>query len=107
MTSVRELVVLYTKPSMLGEFWVHALRIVRRFEQRTFYIGSLRVKLILACQEVALNEPKIGFSSFKFKYYHGACTISEKKLSIVYGEQPMENHRGPTPIRKSYGVGPL
>ena len=28
------------------------LEVVWRFEQRTFYIGSWRVKLILACQEV-------------------------------------------------------
>ena len=42
-----ELVVLHTRPSMFGNW-----DIVWRFEQRTFYIGSLRVKLILACQEV-------------------------------------------------------
>ena len=47
MTFGRELVVLLTKPSMFGKFLVHAWR----FEQRTFYIGSWRVKLILACQE--------------------------------------------------------
>ena len=28
------------------------LEVVWRFERRTFYIGSLRVKLVLACQEV-------------------------------------------------------
>ena len=52
MTFGRELVVLHMKPSMSGKFWVHAMRLVWIFEQRTFYIGSLRVKLILACQEV-------------------------------------------------------
>ena len=36
-----------------------------RFDPRSFYVSSLRVKLILACQEVlkmswALNEPKMG-----------------------------------------------
>ena len=43
----RELVVLLTKPSMLGKFLVHVLEFVQRLEQRTFSIGSLRVKLIL------------------------------------------------------------
>jgi hypothetical protein len=37
MTFGRGLVVLLTKPSMFGKFLVHAWR----FEQRTFYIGSL------------------------------------------------------------------
>jgi hypothetical protein len=50
MSFGRELVVLLTKPSV---GW--------RFEQRTFYIGSWRVKLILACQDakmsLALHEP--------------------------------------------------
>ena len=31
-------------PSMFGKFLVH---VVWRFKQRTFYIGSLRVRLIL------------------------------------------------------------
>ena len=48
MTFGRELVVLLRKPSMFGKLWVHVLEAVWRFEQRTFYIGSLRVKLILA-----------------------------------------------------------
>ena len=51
MTFGRELVVLLAKPSMLGKFLVHAWEVVWRFEQRTFYFGSWRVKLILACQE--------------------------------------------------------
>ena len=44
-----------------------------RFERRTFYTGSLRVKLILACQEVqkmslALKEPyEIGFLFIHFQ----------------------------------------
>jgi len=45
MTFGRELVVLLTKPSMFSKFLVH---VWRRFEDRTFYIGSWRAKLILA-----------------------------------------------------------
>ena len=37
-----------TKPSTFGKLEVHALEVVWRFEPITFYIGSLRVKLILA-----------------------------------------------------------
>jgi hypothetical protein len=49
MTFGRELVVLLTKPSIFGEFLVHAcMEVVWRLEQRTFYIGSWRAKLILA-----------------------------------------------------------
>jgi hypothetical protein len=44
MSFGRELVVYLTKPSMFGKFVVHAWR----FEDRTFYIGSWRAKLILA-----------------------------------------------------------
>jgi hypothetical protein len=44
MTFGRELVVLLTKLSMFGKFLVHAWR----FENRTFYISSWRIKLILA-----------------------------------------------------------
>ena len=35
-----------TKPSMFGKLEVHASEVVWRFEPITFYIGSLRVKLI-------------------------------------------------------------
>ena len=50
----QELIVLASFRSML---------VVWRFKQRTFYIDTLRVKLILACQEVlkmslTLNELK-------------------------------------------------
>ena len=40
--------VLLVKPSMLGKLEVHASEVVWRFEPITFYIGELRVKLILA-----------------------------------------------------------
>ena len=43
----QELVVLQTPPSRFSKFSV-----VWRFKQKTFYISSLRVKLILACQEL-------------------------------------------------------
>ena len=36
-----------TKSSMFGKLEVHVLEVVWRFEQRTFYINSLRVKLIV------------------------------------------------------------
>ena len=39
---------LLTKPSMFGKLEVHVLEVVWRFEPITFYISSLRVKLILA-----------------------------------------------------------
>ena len=62
MTFGRALVVLLTKPSMFGKFLVHVLEVMRRFEQRSFYIGALRVKLILTLIEFAkmsltLNKP--------------------------------------------------
>ena len=49
---------------MFGKFLVHAWRQCEDFEQRISYIGSLRIKLILACQEMltcvnlALTEQK-------------------------------------------------
>ena len=46
MSFGRELVVMLTKPSMFGKLEVHVLEVVWRFEPITFYIGSLRVKLI-------------------------------------------------------------
>jgi hypothetical protein len=53
MTFPQELVVLHTStPCMFDKILVHAWRYCGRFKQRTFYIGSLRFKLILACQEV-------------------------------------------------------
>ena len=53
MTSVRELVVLHSTPSMFDRFLVQCLEVVGRFEQQTFYIVSLRVERILACQRGA------------------------------------------------------
>jgi hypothetical protein len=44
MSFGRELVVLLTKPSMCGA----CMEVGWRFEDRTFYIGSWRAKLILA-----------------------------------------------------------
>ena len=44
MTLKWELLVLHKIPSMFGKILVH--EVVWRFEQRTFYFGSLRVKLI-------------------------------------------------------------
>ena len=41
MTSVRELVVLHSTPSMFDRFLVQCLEVVGRFEQQTFYIGSI------------------------------------------------------------------
>ena len=52
MTFGWDLVVLHTMRSMFGNFRSACLEVVWRFEQRTFYIGLLRVKFILACQEV-------------------------------------------------------
>ena len=48
MTFDKELVVLHTKPSMFGKKIGGCLEVMQRFEQKTFYISSLRVKLILA-----------------------------------------------------------
>ena len=48
---VMELVVLHTTLSMFS-FFSARLELVWNFEQEHFYIGSLRLKLILACQEV-------------------------------------------------------
>ena len=62
MTFGGELVVLFIKPSMFGKFFNACLKVMWRFEQWTFYIDSLRVKLVLAPIEFAkmsltLNEP--------------------------------------------------
>ena len=44
---------LHTTPPMFGKFLGASLEvIVWRFERRTFYTGSMRVKLILTRQEV-------------------------------------------------------
>ena len=47
MTFDKELVVLLTKLSMFGKLLVHVLEVLWRFEQRTFHISSLMVKLIV------------------------------------------------------------
>ena len=51
-TERQEIVFVHTTPSMFGEFSVRAQSLVWRFEQRAFYFSSVRVTLILACQEV-------------------------------------------------------
>ena len=48
MSLVGSWLFLLTKLSMFGKLEVHVLEVVWRFEPITFYIGSLRVKLILA-----------------------------------------------------------
>ena len=68
-----ELIVLHTYFPYSVSFWC-VLR-VWRFEQRAFYINSLRVKIILACQEVL----KRIWPSFKFK-----CHLQSWELLIVY-----------------------
>ena len=71
---------------MFGKFSSAYLEVVVwKFEQRTFYISLLRVKVILACQEVhkislALNELRYIASSFKVKHSLQACTTSQKKI---------------------------
>ena len=46
--------VLLVKPSMFGKLEVHVSEVVWRFEPITFYIGDLRVKLILATHALCL-----------------------------------------------------
>ena len=48
MSLVGSWLFLLTKLSMFGKLEVHALEVVWRFEPIAFYIGSLRVELILA-----------------------------------------------------------
>ena len=50
---------------------------------------------------LALNELKLGCSSFKFKYYLRACTTRGKIVIISYAKQPMRNHMWPTPDQKT------
>ena len=47
-----------TTPSMFGEVFGACKEIVWRFEQRTFYFGSLRVQLSFICQEVLKFDPQ-------------------------------------------------
>ena len=37
---------------IVWQVFITCVEVEGRFEQRAFYIGSLKVKLILACQEV-------------------------------------------------------
>jgi hypothetical protein len=56
---VRSWLLLHTRPSMCTKFGVCLEIVVWSFEQRTFYIGSLRVKFILTSPEakwVALSS---------------------------------------------------
>ena len=48
--------VLLVIPSMFGKLEVHASEVVWRFEPITFYIGELRVKLVLAMHAVFYFE---------------------------------------------------
>ena len=88
---------------ILVSFLVYMVEIVCRFEQRTFYIGSLTVKLIWYAKrcynEFGPQWTRIGCSSFKFNHYLRACNRSGKNFLISYARQPMENPL-PTPGKK-------
>ena len=81
--------------------------VVWRFEHRTFYISSLRIKLILACQEVLwwvwppMNQKRLLFHSNWNTASKHAPQV-ERVLLILYEKPPMENHRRPTPNEKSF-----
>ena len=89
----------------VGQICGACLGVVWRFRQTTFYFGSLRVKIILACQQV-LNEfgpqwTEMGCSSFNFKHYLQACTITSRKtLLVLYAKQPMKKHERDKNINK-------
>jgi hypothetical protein len=79
--------------------------VVWGFERRSFYMGSMRVNLILTCQEVlemslALNEPNEvilhSYTSSKHASQNG------KKSLMLYAKQPLKNHKGSTPDEKSH-----
>ena len=58
---------------------------------------------------LAFNEP-IGCSSFKFRNYPRVYTTSGKKILILYAKQPLKNHQGRTPNKKSlssYTITPI
>ena len=73
------------------------LDVVWRFNQTTFYIGTSRVKLILASQDVSkwvwpsMNQDRL--LSIQFKHSPQACSSNRKKLLILYAKNPMENQR--------------
>ena len=79
-----------------------------RLQQSTFSISSLRVKYILAWEEVLKwvwpQCTDIECSPFKFKHYLQASTNIGKEQLIFYAKQSMENHRGPTPDKKSHWI---
>jgi hypothetical protein len=82
------------------------LEVLWRFEQRTFFVSSLRTKTILACQEMLnefgpLNQNRLLFIQFQTvpPRMHHKC----KKIKLIlYAKQQMENHRGPTSKGKSH-----
>lgn len=89
-TCGQELVVLHTLPPMFGKFLVHARRVEWRFERRTFYIGSLRFKLVVASNQEVLNcvWPSVN------RYW--SLFIQTQTLP------PNGNHKEPTPHEKSH-----
>jgi hypothetical protein len=80
---------------------------VWRFEQGTFFIGSLRVKLILACQEVlGWVWPSMNRNGFLFVQIQTLLPLSKhpkwKEIIDIVCKQPMGNHKGSNPDKKSY-----
>ena len=66
---------LLVKPSMFGKLEVHASEVVWRFKPITFYIGELRVKLILARHEIIRQGYKTYFSREYelYQFASGTC----------------------------------
>jgi hypothetical protein len=66
-----KLVTVHTTPFMFGRFLGACLKLVCRFERRTFNMGLLSVKLFLACQEVqkwvwhSMNQNRLLFSKIQ------------------------------------------
>jgi hypothetical protein len=81
--------------------------LVWRFEWRTFYISSSRVKVVVPFQNllkcVWLSLNKTCCSSFKFKFYLQTCTNNENQL-FKFVCISMETYSEPTSIGKSYWV---
>ena len=95
--------------SMFGKFSVTSLEAVWRFEWRTLYVSSLRVKLVLECQEVlkwvwpSTNPNKLLFNQIQ--------TLSpsthhkwQEIVDVVCKTTNRYSHRGPTPDKKSHRV---
>jgi hypothetical protein len=87
---------------LLVKSWLFCIQ-----EQRTIYMGQLRVKLILACQEVlkwvwsSKNRNRLLFIQnqilpHEIYWIFIASTTSGKKLLIWFTRQPLEYHRDPT-----------